>query len=133
MSTIMLCALSDRAHHRGPVSTITVKRTSVYPSLDVLAPTKRLVYGYKHHQGDTRFAGYPPLTQADYIAGYRALIQARLPQIAAWYQGLPTASTYMLTLCCYCPLGVFCHRQLVYKLLLWLNRRLGLTHQVHLY
>jgi hypothetical protein len=133
MSTIILCALADRARQRGQVSTITVKRVPAYPSLAALAPTKRLVYGYKHDQGDARFAGYPPVSQAQYITEYRALILARLPQIANWYQGLPTTNTHALTLCCYCPPGVFCHRQLVYKLLTWLNRKLCLKHQVSLH
>lgn len=133
MSTIILCALNDVARLRGVVSTITVKRLGAYPSMDLLAPTKALVWGYKSGTGDTRFARYPSLTEEQYTDGYRELIEARMPRITQWYRELPEDNNHELTLCCYCPAGNFCHRQLVAKLFGWLNRRLGLSHVIELY
>lgn len=133
MTTIILCSLNDHEHCQGTVYTMTVQRCKDVPSLDFLVPTKALVFGHKHFCGDARFAGYPQVSDEQYVTGYRELIKPRLNRIAVWYTGLPLSNEHVLTLCCYCRRGEFCHRQLVYKLLLWLNRKLHLTHVVELY
>jgi hypothetical protein len=133
MTTIVLCALSDQKYHRSSVYTMTVKRVSALPSCDLLVPPAALVYGHKHAGGDARFCQYRPVSDQQYIDGYRQVIEQRLPRIARWYRMLPLDNTTTLTLCCYCAEGAFCHRQLVYKLFLWLNRKYNLPHCVELH
>jgi hypothetical protein len=112
---------------------MTVKRVPSLPSYELLVPPADLVYGHKHYCGDTRFRRYAPVSDEQYIAGYRVVIEQRLSRIAAWYGALPTDNTSALTLCCYCQEGAFCHRQLVSKLFLWLNKKLHLSHVIELH
>ena len=133
MTTIVLCALHDRVYHRQPVYTITVKRVASLPSYDLLVPPAPLVYGHKQYCGDARFRGYPPVSDEQYIVGYREVIMQRLSRIASWYSALPAENSYAITFCCNYPQGTFCHRQLVWKVFLWLNTKLVLSHTIELY
>lgn len=133
MTHILLCSLHDRVYHRPPVYTMTVKRVASLPSCDLLVPSPALVYGHKYYHGDARFRAYAPVSDEAYIAGYRDLVMSRIQRIASWYRALPVSHDCTLTLCCYCPEGAFCHRQLVYKLFLWLNGKLGLSHVIELH
>lgn len=58
------------------------------------------------------------VSQDEYTAVYRQVMQRRLPQIRQWMQ--QHQDDHMILLCA-CPDGKFCHRLLIAKLLTWLK------------
>jgi hypothetical protein len=140
----VLCQLAQVSRYndaRSTIATITVQTARGYRALPLLAPTRALVYGHKHYNGDSRFLDWPMIDDEQYRLGYLALIEARMPQIIVWYRGLQEDNAVKLVLCCYCSLErprvnglpAFCHRVFVAQLCMWLNRKLAYDHCIELH
>ena len=54
-----------------------------------------------------------------------------MPQIKEWYSSLHYLE--QINICCYCAPGKFCHRQFVAQTLIWLNKKMGLSHIIELF
>lgn len=123
VTTILLCQLSRAKNYTTDVLlTMTVKPIKAVENIDVLMPTKALVYDHKG------YTGYQAVSDEQYTETYVALLNSRLKAITAWYTTLERYEH--ITLCCYCRKGNFCHRRIVYQLFLWLNARTGLAYDV---
>ncbi len=103
---IRLCSINDKKRHIGILYSTTFKPMYGIESLEFLAPTKELVYGHK----------YKKMSEEWYIDGYRVLLSERWEYIEPWLKTL--LNSLDMTLLCYCSSGKFCHRQLLYKMLL---------------
>lgn len=93
----------------------------------LLAPTWELVGGIKHHetQGtDPRWLKYRPITQEQYIRGYYELLRARYQLNEKGF--LAILQPERVVCCCYCKVGVFCHRHLAVDILEKIARAKGL-------
>jgi hypothetical protein len=100
-------------------------------ALRVFMPTWPMVGGWKRGQGDTRdwCAKYKPLTTAQYIDAYRALMLERKVEIVRWIRANQYKSHALYCYCAPVPSPSiydindlsgevwFCHRLLVYHLL----------------
>ncbi len=84
----------------------------------LLAPTWELVGGIKRHETegrDARWLRYEPLTQEQYIAGYYALLRVRYQADTTGF--LELLNHERLVICCYCAVGVHCHRYIAVDIL----------------
>lgn len=137
MATIHLCSINDRPNHIGTVYTMTMLPLRSHPELvysgvALLKPTKAMVYGHKHNDGDQRFTNWTKYTDEEYRLAYLAIVEAQMDLIKLWYAGL--AAEEELTLCCYCAKDKFCHRQFVAKTFKWLNNHEHIgNHDIHLF
>ncbi len=77
----------------------------------VFAPTKRLVFGHKAGQGDSRFQNWSPLTDAEYTAQYLDLLRGRFRQNPQAFRSLLEREEVILL--CYCKAHAFCHRYIL--------------------
>lgn len=111
---IAICSLSDKAAHRGTLYTSTWKRAGSVPNIDCLTPNYELVRdakGWGIEGGPPR----EPLSDEEYAARYRKLLQARWPVVFAWLRMLDPHVD--MTITCFCPKGANCHRLLIAKLI----------------
>jgi hypothetical protein len=86
---------------------ITVKSAAGIGTL--LAPMWAMVGGLK------RWPGYEPLTPAQYVERYAALLRARYRADSRPFFDLIHRERVVLL--CFCPAGVFCHRHLAVDIL----------------
>ena len=111
MITVTFASINDRVHHRGTVYTACTTLVGKERNIDVLSPTKELVYGHKSYTGDTRFRNYPPISNQEYTRQYAKLLKSRAVDIRKWIDSIEGDCTIV----CFCPSGKFCHRVLLSK------------------
>ena len=114
-------SLNRRADHHGLTLDVTVK--SARPENRVFAPTWEMVMGVK----DGRLAWH------EYVARYRALLRGRWDDPASRRQLVATALTAVrtdVTILCYCPSPVHCHRSLLAEVLQQVAKAQGKELQV---
>lgn len=112
---IIVCSIDDvRKYGQGKIMRASIGESRgmaqyTAPGAECWYPTKELVWGHK----------YKGMSDAAYIAGYKALLRQRWPQIVAWCRSL--TATEDVTLLCYCREGEFCHRRIMAKLIAYLR------------
>lgn len=111
MPTVVFASINDKSHHKGKVYTACVGLLGKPNNIDMLAPTAAIVYGHKHNTGDMRFRKYAKVSDEQYERIYASLLKGHRTQIQKWINTIDQD----ITICCFCPSGKFCHRQLLAK------------------
>ena len=123
---IILCSLQDIGKYKqqcDEVYTCTIwpKNDSGMDNVGLLAPTEKLVGGYKNHAAngkDSRWKSYAPVTSKEFTQQYIALLDSKMDAIDHWCM---EQNVRTVALCCFCPFSApFCHLD-VLEIWLWMT------------
>jgi uncharacterized protein YeaO (DUF488 family) len=91
----------------------------------ILAPSKAIVYGHKHYNGDKRYTDYEKVDDKTYRETYRLILIDRY--VTNKNNFLAFLRNDEITLMCYCRADKFCHRHQAAEIL----QKIGLYHGIN--